>query len=464
MTRPDVFEEDLKVSDTPNSSPIESPSFDTQTTPATTPSHPLRFISIFLSSHLLKATVEIDGSLAQQIRNQTIELFRDGNFEGFERSSIPADYIEDVYRSEINITIKNYLLHHLVIDFLIHELIARKINFANYPRLNSIEKLADKRINYHFDISTADALELKEWKHFSFKPPKRKRYKDLDKQVVSFIESCPTQSKKNPLLAVEPTDWVLFDAVVLDNQTAPLDPTLTSSFWFRIQPDEVTEPFATKLLGKETGSTFTTTNFSVHQQNQKCDEHTFHFLINVKSIVKGSFFSIDMFKNTFRLKNKLDVHNKLMEVFSYRNDISQRKAIIEEVFHLFLSKHRFEVPKHLVLRREEDIVQTLSQQPDYHVYKGQKDFDAFVELLAENQLKEEILIDQIAYHENIRVEVKDIAHYLHLLSNKRLKEFIFFKPLLEKIDDLSTPINTTTLSQAVIREKTLNYIIHTLTK
>lgn len=454
MIRPDIFPEGVETSPSPNS----------HTASATTPPHPLRFISVILSSHLLKATVEIDGLLAQQVRTQTIELFRDGSFEGFERSSVPADYIEDVYRSEISMTIKNYLLHHLVIDFLIHELISRKINFANYPRLTSIDKLTDKKINYHFDISTADALELKEWKHFSFRPPKRKRYKDLDKQVISFIESSPTQSKKNPRLAAEPTDWVLFDAVVLDNEVRPLSPHLTSSFWFRIQPDEVTEPFATKLLGKETGNTFTTTNFSVHQQNQKCDEHTFHFQITIKAIVKGSYFSVDIFKNTFRLKNKLEIHNKLMEIFSYRNDVSQRKAIIEEVFHILLSKHRFEVPKHLVLRREEDIIQTLAQQPDYHVYKGQKDFESFVEQLAENQLKEEIVIDQIAYRENIRVEVKDVVQYLHLLSNKRLKEFIFFKPILEKIDDLSTPINTTTLAQAVIREKTLNYIIHTLTK
>ena len=160
----------------------------------------------------------------------------------------------------------------------------------------------------------------------------------------------------------------------------------------------------------------------------------------------------------------MDIHNKLMEVFSYRNDTSQRKAIIDEVFHLLLSKHRFEIPKHLVLRRQEDIVQTLAQQPDYHVYKANKDFEIFVEMLAEKQLKEEIIIDQIAQSEHIKVDIRDGAQYLHLWSNKRLKEFIYFKPLLAHLDDPETLINTTIFSQAVLREKTLNHIIHTLSR
>lgn len=467
MIRQDFFQDGVDVvasTDTLDSNQTMSPSFDTSTTPATTSPQYLRFISVALSSHLLKATVEISNTLISLLHAQTIELFRDGNFEGFERSNIPAEYIEDSYRNEINITMKNYLLHHLVIDFLVNELLTRKIHFANYPRLTSIERLSDKKINYHFDISTSNALDLKEWKLFSFKSPKRKRYKDLDKQVITFIETSPTQSKKNPVFTAEEQDWVLFEAIILNNQEVPISPSLTSSFWFRIQENEVAEPFSQNLMNKEIGKKFTTKNFSVHQQNQKCDEHSFHFLVTIKAIVKGSYFSVEAFKASFKLKNKTEIHNKLMEVFSYRDDVSQRRAIIEEVFHLLLAKHRFEVPKHLVLRREEDILQALIHQPDYHAYKAQKDFESYVEMLAEKQLKEEIIIDQIAYNENIKSEVRDVSNYLHLLSNKRLKEFIYFKPVLEVIDDSSTAINTTTLTQAVIREKTLNHIIYTLTK
>ena len=152
-----------------------------------------------------------------------------------------------------------------------------------------------------------------------------------------------------------------------------------------------------------------------------------------------------------------------MEVFSYRNDQSQRKSIIEEIFHLFLTKHRFEIPKHLILRRQEDILLSLTQQPDYQVYKAQKDFGIHIEQLAEKQLKEEVLVDQIAYNENIKIEFKDMQHYLHLFNSKRLREFVYFKPLIEKIDLINKPINTGMLAQTVMREKTLNHIIYVLT-
>ena len=152
-----------------------------------------------------------------------------------------------------------------------------------------------------------------------------------------------------------------------------------------------------------------------------------------------------------------------MEVFSYRNDISQRKAIIEELFHLFLTKHRFEIPKHLILRRQEDLITTLAKQPDYQVYRSQKNFLSYIELLAEKQIKEEILIDQIAQKENIILDAKDVSGYLHFFNNKKLKEFIYFKPL-ETLDEQARPINIYLLNQAAHREKTLNFIIHILTK
>ena len=152
-----------------------------------------------------------------------------------------------------------------------------------------------------------------------------------------------------------------------------------------------------------------------------------------------------------------------MEIFSYRNDVSQRKSIIEEVFHLLLSKHRFEVPKHLILRREENIVQKLSKQPDYHVYKSQKNFNTYLEMLAEKQLKEEIIIDHITYRENLKAEIKDFEQYLHLFNNKKLNEFIYFKPFWE-IQNPSVPINAMLFAQTITREKTLNHIIHVLSR
>ena len=106
----------------------------------------------------------------------------------------------------------------------------------------------------------------------------------------------------------------------------------------------------------------------------------------------------------------------------------------------------------------------LRKQPDYQVYKSQTDFGEKATLLAEKLLKEEILVDQIAHRENIRVISKDIKHYLSLFNNNRLREFVYFKPAFEPLEESDHPLPESFLRQAALREKTLNHIIHTLTK
>ena len=132
------------------------------------------------------------------------------------------------------------------------------------------------------------------------------------------------------------------------------------------------------------------------------------------------------------------------------------------MFHLLFTKHRFEVPKHIITRKKELLIQSLKTKPDYHVYKGHKDFSRYIQVLAEKMLKEEIMIDNIAAAENITVTRPDIAYYLHLFNNERLKEFIYFKPLIDNIEETDTPLHESILVQAARREKTLNHIIHTL--
>ena len=172
---------------------------------------------------------------------------------------------------------------------------------------------------------------------------------------------------------------------------------------------------------------------------------------------------VDAIKQFFKLKNKQSVHAKLIEVFSYRDDISQRKSIVEEVFHLLFSKHRFEVSKCLTIRRQEDILSSIKRCSDYRVYKSKGDFMQKVELLAEKILKEEIIIDQIAYQEGTRVTIGDVKHYLAMLGNYRSKELIYFRPMVYSIENSESPFQDCVVRQAVMREKTLNNIINSLT-
>ncbi|QQR49429.1 hypothetical protein IPF37_01110 [bacterium] len=416
-----------------------------------------------ISSHLLKIIIDIHPQITQSLYNQTIELFKGKNLDGFNKTEIPSSYVEEVFKNEINKKIKNYLLKHLVIDHLMTEILARKILMANYPRLNSITFNPDLSVSFTFDISTADPIAFKEWKHFSFKAPKRKKYKDLDKQVIQFMDKETISERKQNHSLIEEGDWVCFQATLFNNTNEAVSKNLINTFWIKIKTHEISDPLGTLFLGKHINDSFITNHLDLEDSTNDYENYRYNFLLSVNSIIKGTNLSLDCFKSAFKLKNKTEVHNKLMEVFSYRNDQSQRKSIIEEIFHLFLTKHRFEIPKHLILRRQEDILLSLTQQPDYQVYKAQKDFGIHIEQLAEKQLKEEVLVDQIAYNENIKIEFKDMQHYLHLFNSKRLREFVYFKPLIEKIDLVNKPINTGMLAQTIMREKTLNHIIYVLT-
>lgn len=416
-----------------------------------------------LSSHLIHVTVFVAPSLVEQLVTSTTNLFRSSNFEGFGQENIPFEYIKETYESIIDQQVKSYLFHHYVIDFLHTQIIAQKIPIANRPRLVAIENGEGGALEFQFQVSTIDSLEPKEWKHFTFRIPKRKRYKDLDKQVGCFIDQESQIPKNHAVDVVQDTDWVLFDVAIINEKNEPLT-SLASSFWVTARGEESPSSLAAEFIGKKANEAFMSNYFEGTASDQLPYLCNYRFLIIVKTIVKGSTFSMDTFKTTFKLKNRSEIHNKLIEVFSYRNDISQRRSIIEEVFHLLLSKHRFEISKHLVLRREEDLLSAVSQKPDYYVYKSQKNFHATIEQLAEKQLKEEIIIDHISYHENITVTMKDVQQYLHFFANQRLKEFVYFKPLFFRLEDVEQPLNTSFVAQFVLREKTLNYVIHTLTR
>jgi len=419
-----------------------------------------------ISSHLLKATVHITSNLVETIYTQTVELFKKQiQLLGFKKEEAPGEYLKENYKEEINNHLRNFLFKHLVLDFLMQQIRNQKIILTNYPRLTDIQIHPNKEADFIFNVSVADPIELKEWKHFVFRPPKRKLYKDLDKQVSLFLKKETTCFKKLRPEEIQEYDWVCFDANLLNKKQDRLLDQYKSNFWIKINNIEIKKPFQFSLLGKKVGDSFVTSVLPLKNNfSEDIETNQYPFLITIKAITKGNHLSLESFKTNFKLKSKLDAHKKLIEVFSYRNDISQRKAIIEELFHLLLSKHRFEVPKHFIIRRQEDILLSLRSLPDYQVYKMQKDFNEQVAMLAEKELKEEILIDQITYRENLKIDDKDIQHYLYLFNNNRLKEFVYFKPVLEKLENTDSPLQTSLLTQAALREKTLNHVIHVLTK
>ena len=102
--------------------------------------------------------------------------------------------------------------------------------------------------------------------------------------------------------------------------------------------------------------------------------------------------------------------------------------------------------------------------PDYHVYRAEKNFQDHVRNLAEKLVKEMIFIDKLAYHENITISDDDIKGYLNLTNRPRMKEFIYFDLPSFKIQGQEVPIPAEELKRICLREKAINYVIYHLTK
>ncbi|MBM3887354.1 hypothetical protein FJ364_05490 [Candidatus Dependentiae bacterium] len=416
-----------------------------------------------VSSHVNNISISIPYEYITKLLDLTAKLFTAKPIDGFQRKNIPLDYLQLSLNEEITRKLRDLLIKHVAVNKLSKYLQTNKIVSCNYPRLTAINTPQNAPWSFDFDFSLAHKIELKEWRNFSFKQPKRKKYKDLDKQVINFLEQEAVSVKKLNQDIVEEQDWVNFEATLCDETGTIAQPRIVTNFWINVKQHAGVDVLRDLFINRRVGETFVTNLVDTDHAMNEYENYRYYFFVTIKSIVKGGHLSLDLFKGNFKLKNKMDIHNKLMEVFSFRNDESQRRSTIEEVFHLLLSKHRFEVPKHLVLRRQEDLLLSIMKQPDYHVYKAQKDFEHHLELLAEKQLKEEILVDQISHQENIYDDIIDAQHYFHLFSNKKLYEFIYFKPVVAPLDQFNMPFNLALLQQTFTREKTLNHIIHTMT-
>ena len=171
---------------------------------------------------------------------------------------------------------------------------------------------------------------------------------------------------------------------------------------------------------------------------------------------------MELFQHHFKIKTTKELHQKFIEIFSFRNDLSQRREIVDSAFRTLLKYYQIQLPYELVNEQEKLVLLALRRNPDYPVYKAQKDFYRKVTLLAEKQLKEEILIDHIAHQEEVALTEQDVRAYLNMLQRNRTKEFIHFSLPPTQLSGQEQPIPAGILNKSCIREKTLNYVVQRL--
>lgn len=412
------------------------------------------------------ATIIIAKSLINAFFDETAIALK-GNIQayGFQHGEVPIEYIAKQYKVNIIEHLKEFFFKFGIINFLFQEIRTQKLLVAGEPRLIDIFLEHDKDGRFTFELSVFPAIALNEWKYFPFKAPNRKNYKDLDRQVEAFVqEEQKNLEKYTPDDGIVIGDWVNFNVSVVNEAGVSLDERFVQNFWLKLGNEDVESHLRSLFIGKKKDDTFIVHNNGLQDYFSDQLRASYNFQVSVIDIIPHMYFCFNQFKDHFRVKTNKDMHKKLIEVFSYRNDVSQRLAMVEEAFKLLLSRHRFFAPNHLVLRQQKIILGAIQTNPDYNVYRKQKDFNFWIQQLAEKQVKETLLIDQLIYRENIVVNNEDIVNYLNLDKRPRMREFIYFNLPDFKHYGQEVPLALHELSRVCAREKAINYVIHYLTK
>jgi FKBP-type peptidyl-prolyl cis-trans isomerase (trigger factor) len=415
---------------------------------------------------LCRATITVAKSLINTFFDETVVALKSNiQAQGFQQGGVPIEYIGKQYKLNITEHLKEFFLKFGIINFLFQEIRAQKLLVAGDPRLSDIFLEYDQDARFVFELSVFPTIALNEWKYFPFKAPNRKNYKDLDRQVETFMqEEQKNLEKYDTDKGISIGDWINFTVSVVNNKSCFLNERFAQSFWLKLDNEDIEGHLQSLFLGKKKGDNFVVNNKGLQDYFSDQLRVSYSFNIQIIDVVPHAYFCFDQFKDHFKVKTNKDMHKKLIEVFSYRNDVSQRLAMVEEAFKLLLSRHRFFAPNYLVLRQQKIILGAIQSNPDYNVYRKQKDFNFWIQQLAEKQVKETLLIDQLIYRENIVVSNEDIVNYLNLDKRQRMREFMYFGLPESKHYGQEMPLAMNELSRACAREKAINYVIYYLTK
>ncbi len=383
---------------------------------------------------------------------------------GFHKGNVPIEYIEQHFTSILHDHLKELLFNYFVIHFLYEQLQERKIPLAGEPRLVNIKLEHDKDARFIFELTVFPDIELNEWKYFLFKAPKRKKYKDLDRQVEMFCKEEKEAAKKRTDVGINIGDWICLDLALVDTNGDHYFEQYAIPLWLKIGDEDADHILHTAFTGKNIGDVFISDNKGLQDYFSTQLETAYPFKITINDAVPNHAFDFELLKKHFKIKTNKEMSKKLIEVFSYRNNLSQRRAMAEEALQLMLMKYKFDVPNHLVLRQEKVVLDAVQNNPDYYVYRMQKDFKQSVKRLAEKQAKEMILLDHIAFNDNVTASREDVKSYLNLSNRPRMKEFIYFDMPISKIGGREMPISEFMLKQVCLREKAINHIIYHLTR
>lgn len=417
------------------------------------------------STEFCYLTVNVPASLVDTIYQTAAHSQRaKTEIAGFALGNAPLSYITQNFHGDLTQHAQEFIFNYFVLSFLFGQIRNNKLILLGDPRLIDIHVKPNNSASYTFEASLFSHPKLQNWKHFPFKAPQRKNYRDIDRQVDSFIKEEVDQLSKQESKEIQIGDWVNFEIWLADKNDHPLFEQFKENLWLKIGDEIADQPFQEIFLGKNKGAQFCTPHVSFQHYFSDHMNPRYNYCVSIKNVVPTSYFCLQSLKKHFRIKTNKDMHKKLIEVFSSRNDISQRRLMAEGALKLLIKHHPILVAEHALLRQQQVIIAMLQDNPDFPVYKAQPDFRDYLSKLAHKQVQEAVITDAVGYDENLIIAQDDICTYLNLTNRPRTKEFIYFEPPKTKINGQETPISDETLKYCCFREKALNHMIYHLTK
>jgi len=415
---------------------------------------------------IYRCHVIIPQSLVQQFfKHACLIKQSDSDSLGFKKGGVPLDYIQVHYKKNILNHMQEIVLKHFVIDSLLAFIHEQKILIIGSLKLMSISMDLEKDAVYTFEGALPKEVYIQRWKNLPFKATERKGYRDIDNQVKSFLEEEEfLQEKYGKKDTIQIGEWICFDSWIVDKDKNNILNDKKSTLWLKIGDEEPDLNFQELFLNQKVNTTLITDNDSIQKYFCNTHEAPYQYAISIKDRVPYQYFSVEYLKHHFKLKTKKDIHNKLIEVFSYSSDVSQSRSIADMALNTIVKRNNILVAPNSIIEQKNIIIQDLQQKPDYVLYKMKSDFDNNITTLAKKQLYEMVVVDHIAHAENISINHEDIKAYFNLMQRTRTKEFLYFTPPNTQIEGQEFPISIETIKKACLREKALNHIVNHLTR
>lgn len=384
---------------------------------------------------------------------------------GFKKGSIPITYIQKHFKAPIINHLKEIALRFFGFSTLLKNIREKKIILVGSPILKDIVFDDQGTTVYHFQAHTPKELYMQSWKFLPFKAVSRKKYRDIDKQVKTFLdEEDRLFNLYRPQLGIQIGDWICFSVWLINHKNQRVFMGQNTDVWLRIGDEEPDLSMQKLFLGKQIGDTFTTDIPSIQNYFCESSDNNYAYEIIINDIVPQAYFSLPLFKQYFKIKTQKDLQNKLTEVFSFHNDILQRRLMTFEAFDLIIKKNQIVLPDPAINVQKKEILSAMQSKADFMVYKMDQNFDNQITELAKKQLADAVIADSIAYQDNLTITQHDVRGLLHLTQRPRIKNFIYFPFIKSQANGQEVPIEQEVLNHICLKERAVNHIIYHLTK